>query len=191
MANSNVGGAWLLPDRDLTFKLTQEGSAVRGEFGNKVLTYGVAGTVEGRKLSLSWKLVFGWSDRPDSGSGVLTLSPDGAILSGSFPLVGQNGNWTLTRPPAVPTPAPPPAAHPGLPFPLPPQRQSFGDAGGSRSGVQAISGPGGGFGPRCRLQISSAESRCGRTSRSDRADAHSTRAQPCGMSRSCGRKRAL
>src|SRR5215207_7385135 len=71
MANSNVGGAWLLPDRDLTFKLTQEGSAVRGEFGNKVLTYGVAGTVEGRKLSLSWKLVFGWSDRPDSGSGVL------------------------------------------------------------------------------------------------------------------------
>ena len=126
MANSNVGGAWLLPDRDLTFKLTQEGSAVRGEFGNKVLTYGVAGTVEGRKLSLSWKLVFGWSDRPDSGSGVLTLSPDGAILSGSFPLVGQNGNWTLTRPPAVATPAPPPAAHPGLPFPLPPQRQSFG-----------------------------------------------------------------
>src|SRR5215207_679706 len=126
MANSNVGGAWLLPDRDLTFKLTQEGSAVRGEFGNKVLTYGVAGTVEGRKLSLSWKLVFGWSDRPDSGSGVLTLSPDGAVLSGSFPLVGQNGNWTLTRPPAVPTPAPPPAAHPGLPFPLPPQSQSFG-----------------------------------------------------------------
>src|SRR5215203_5569491 len=109
MANSNVGGAWLLPDRDLTFKLTREGSAVRGEFGNKVLTYGVAGTVEGRELSLSWKLVFGWSDRPDSGSGVLTLSPDGAILSGSFPLVGQNGNWTLTRPPAVPTPATTPA----------------------------------------------------------------------------------
>jgi hypothetical protein len=57
---------------------------------------------------------------------VLTLSPDGAILSGSFPLVGQNGNWTLTRPPAVPTPAPPPAAHPGLPFRLPPRRPSRG-----------------------------------------------------------------
>ena len=53
-------------------------------------------------------------------------SVDGAILSGSFPLVGQNGNWTLTRPPAVATPAPPPAAHPGLPFALPPQRQTFG-----------------------------------------------------------------
>jgi|SoiMethySBSTD1v2_1073268.scaffolds.fasta_scaffold374833_3 hypothetical protein len=47
MANSNVGGAWLLPGRDLTFKLTQEGSAVRGEFGNKALTYEVAGTVDG------------------------------------------------------------------------------------------------------------------------------------------------
>jgi hypothetical protein len=29
------------------FKLTQEGSAVRGEFGNKALTYEVAGTVDG------------------------------------------------------------------------------------------------------------------------------------------------
>ena len=75
---------------------------------------------------MSWKLVFGWTNRPDSGNGVLTVSPDGAMLSGSFPLVGQNGTWTPTRPPAVATPAPPPGAHPGLPFPLPPQRQTHG-----------------------------------------------------------------
>jgi pyruvate/2-oxoglutarate dehydrogenase complex dihydrolipoamide acyltransferase (E2) component len=155
-ANSNVGGAWLLPGRDLTFRLTQEGSAVRGEFGNKALTYEVAGTERGTKAvpELEARLRLDRSPRQRQRRAHLVAGrrhplrqlPAGRPereLDADAPAGGADARAAARGPSRATVPVAAAA---------PKSRRSSHDAGGSRSGVQAISGPGGRFGPKGRLQ---------------------------------------
>ncbi|HEY0513008.1 MAG TPA: hypothetical protein VGH73_13950 [Thermoanaerobaculia bacterium] len=121
-----IAGSWISSEPKLWFVFQQQGSEVRGSFHDeKVFTCELKGAFAGNQLNIHFETIFSWLNVHESGSAVLELAPDGAMLAGPFKSNGKSGLWRLRREGVQPQASVPPArppAPPNIPFPIPPHR---------------------------------------------------------------------
>jgi hypothetical protein len=125
-------GQTVLTAPKLWFVLRSQGSNVTGILHDdkSIFTCELNGTLSSDKLALTWQTVFHWLGIHESGTAQLKIAWDRSALDGSCVSSNIAVAWHLTRGGVQPIAQPAPArvanpAPPGLPFALPPQRQTF------------------------------------------------------------------